>query len=329
MATNVTLMVPAHSDIVDDGFCRDFPELSFRKVASVEALAAAMADTEILITNTSAFYRADVAAAVNANCGKLKWIQFTTSGVDMEARRNLPPGVRITNARGLRADILAAHAMALMLGVMRGFRQFEDYRERTEWAREPMCDVVQGPAGRTMVIAGLSATGHEVARKAKAFSMGVIGVSRRGQANEFIDRVVGRDRFLEVLALADVVMLTMTLDDDTHHFLDAKGFKAMKPTAIVINPARGPLIDEAAMIAALEEGRIFGAGLDVAETEPLPPESPLWRMKNVLISPHIGGHGDLAQKQRLTEIVGGNLRRYLDGRELDNIVELGENGGTG
>ncbi len=327
MATNVTLMVPAHSDIVDDGFCRDFPEFNFRKVASVEELAAAMADTEILITNTSAFYRTEVAAAVNANCANLEWIQFTTSGVDMEARQNLPPGVRITNARGLRADILAAHAMALMLGVMRGFRQFEDYRERQEWARGAMCDVVQGPAGRTMVIAGLSATGHEIAQKAKAFGMTVIGVSRRGQAGEFVDRVVGRDRFREVLAMADVVMLTMTLDDETHHFLDAKGFAAMKPSAIVINPARGPLIDEAALIAALEEGRIFGAGLDVTETEPLAPSSPLWRMKNVLISPHIGGHGDLAQKQRLTQIVAGNLRRYLDGRELNNMIEVEENGG--
>ncbi len=328
MATNVTLMVPAHSDIVDDGFRRDFPEFSFRKVASVEELAQAMPGTEILITNTSAFYRADVARTVNANCGNLKWIQFTTSGVDMEARQNLPAGVKITNARGLRADILAAHAMALMLGVMRGFRQFEAYRHKGEWARGPMLDVVQGPAGRTMVIAGLSSTGHEVARKAKAFGMDVIGVSRRGQANEFIGRVVGRDRFHEVLAVADVVMLTMTLDGETHHFLDAKGFAAMKPTAIVINPARGQLIDEAALIAALEEGRIHGAGLDVAETEPLAPESPLWRMNNVLISPHIGGHGDLAQKQRLGEIVGGNLRRYRDGDALDNVVEV-EDGGTG
>jgi phosphoglycerate dehydrogenase-like enzyme len=263
----------------------------------------------------------EVSQAVKTNGHQLKWIQFTTVGVDTAARSGLPENVPITNVRGVRTGILASHAIALMLGLMRGFHQFERYRAQNHWARNEIGQLTSTTEGKTIVIVGLGEIGRDAARKAKAFDMTVVGVSRAGTAGGYIDEVLPRTRLDEALRRADVLLLALPLDPDTFHLIGAREFELMKATAVVVNIARGPIIDEAALVDALKSKAIAGAALDVTEIEPLPPNSELWRLDNLLFSPHIGGQGDDAQRQRLTALVAENLRRFQAGEELQNLVK--------
>ena len=159
------------------------------------------------------------------------------------------------------------------------------------------------------------------ARKAGAFGMRVVGVSRRGRPIPHCERVVPHTRLREVLPEADALVLALPLTTETLHLLGRDELACMKPGAVVVNIARGGLIDEPALIAALQQGRLAGAGLDVVEHEPLAPDSPLWAMQNVLLTPHIGGRGGVEQDQRLAAFLADNLRRFLAGGELRNQVD--------
>jgi phosphoglycerate dehydrogenase-like enzyme len=227
----------------------------------------------------------------------------------------------ITNMRGVRTEVLASHVMALMLGVMRGFHHFEKFRVQKKWTRDGMSPFLRALEETTLVIVGLGGIGRNVARKAKAFDMHVIGVSRQGRAKESVDRVVSQKRFREVLPQADILVLSLPLVAQTRHLLGKKELACMKPEAIVINIARGGLIDELALIEALRHGRLGGAGLDVVENEPLAPENPLWEMDNVLLTPHIGGRGGVAQDRRSALLLAENLRRFQNGQALKNEVD--------
>jgi phosphoglycerate dehydrogenase-like enzyme len=171
----------------------------------------------------------------------------------------------------------------------------------------------------------MGGVGRDIARKAKAFDMNVIGVSRRGRAGGDFDRVVRRESLAEILPEADVVFLALSYEPDTHHFIGARELAAMAAGAVLVNVARGDLVDEGALIAALAENRIKGAGLDVFAAEPLPAESPLWTLDNVVISPHVAGRGGTAQKDRLRALFFDNLKLYLAGHPLLNrITPMGE-----
>lgn len=308
-----------HHDVVDDAFRALFPGVEFVKVDGPKALAREIADADVL-TVTNPWYDAEIAAVVDARGQSLKWIQFATVGIDTAAEAGLPEGVVVTNVRGVRTGILSSHAIALMLGVMRGIHRYQPFREAHQWGREEMFPFLVPPEEGTMVLAGMGEIGRDIARKAKAFDMTVIGVSRAGEAGGDFDRVVRREALREVLPDADVLMLALPYDPSTHHLVGAAEFAAMKPTAVVVNIARGPIIDEAAMIAALRDNRILGAGLDVYETEPLPSESPLWDMDNVLMEPHLAGQGGMAQRRRLRELFEDNMRRFLAGEPLRNRI---------
>jgi phosphoglycerate dehydrogenase-like enzyme len=135
-----------------------------------------------------------------------------------------------------------------------------------------------------------------------------------------IDRVVPREKFDEVLPTADVVMIAMPLDTSTQGFMSAERIALMKETAVLVNISRGKVVDEAALACALAEGRIMGAGLDAFAKEPLPAESPLWDLPNVLMTPHVGGNGGRELWRRMNELVRGNTRRYLSGAPLKHVV---------
>jgi phosphoglycerate dehydrogenase-like enzyme len=312
------LVLPVH-DVVDDGFRKKFPQVNFRKAWSPDELGPLMADTDILFVNNQS-YTPDVARVVLPNSQRLKWIQFATVGIDGARESGLPEGVLLSNVRGLRTGILAGHAIALMLGAMRGFRAYEKYRARHEWGRLEMFPHILTPEGGTMIIVGLGEIGQDVARKAKAFDMHVIGVSRGAKAEGAIDEVVPRERFHEVLPRADVLLIAMPLDDSTRHFIGAREFSLMKRTAVLVNISRGGVIDETAMVAALRAKTIAGAAMDVTEVEPLPADSPLWDIENVLLTPHLGGRGGEAQKQHLSDILAENLTRFMNGQSLYNQI---------
>jgi len=320
MTVRIAQFVHASNDVVDKAFLREFPEVEVAKARSLESLANALDGAEILHVYNSAF-TADFARLVRDKGRALKWIQFTTVGVEIGLRAGLPEGVWVTNGGDVSQRVLAGHAIALMLGVMRGFRRFEQLRERREWARHTLSSHIVDPDGVRMVILGMGHIGQDIARKAKAFDMEVICVTRSASpAVREIDRVVSREKVDEILPSADVVMVAMPLDSSTEGFLSAKRIALMQKTAILVNISRGKVVDEAALCRALAEGRIMGAGLDAFAEEPLPAASPLWDLPNVLITPHIGGQGGQQLWRRMSELIRDNTRRYLSGAPLKFVV---------
>lgn len=194
-------------------------------------------------------------------------------------------------------------------------------RARRHWDRDGLAKHLAVPEGGTLVILGMGRIGQDVARKAKAFGMNVICVTRApAPANDAIDRVVPRERVDTVLPAADVVMVALPLDDDTKGFLSAARIALMKPGAIVINISRGLVVDEAALAAALAAGQIGGAGLDAFGEEPLPAASPFWALDNVVMTPHVGGQAGDHNRRKLAEVIHQNVRRYVDGQPLLNVV---------
>ena len=320
MTVRIAQFVHATSDVVDEAFLREFPEVEVVKAHNLEALSDALGGAEIFHVYNSAF-TPEFAKLVRDKGRALKWIQFTTVGIDIALKAGLPDGVCITNSGGVSQRVLAGHAIALMLGVMRGFRRFEPLRARRDYARQALPRYMVAPDGGRMVILGMGRIGQDIARKAKAFDMEVICVTRASApAVPEIDRVVPREKVDEVLSTADVVMIAMPLDAGTQGFFNAERIALMKETAVFVNISRGKVVDEAALARALAEGRIMGAGLDAFAREPLPAESPLWDLPNVLMTPHVGGNGGRELWRRMSELVRDNTRRYLSGEPLKHVV---------
>lgn len=306
--------------MVDEAFLKEFPEVEAVKAHDLESLANALDGAEIFHVYNSAF-TAEFAKLMRDKGRALKWIQFTTVGIDVALRMGLPDGVWVTNSGDVSQRVLAGHAIALMLGVMRGFRRFEPMRAERDYARQTLPRYMVAPDGGRMVILGMGRIGQDVARKAKAFDMEVICVTRAAApAVPEIDRVVRREKIDDVLPGADVVMIAMPLDASTLGFFNAERIGLMKETAILVNISRGKVVDEAALARALAENRILGAGLDAFAREPLPAESPLWDLPNVLMTPHVGGNGGRELWRRLSELVRDNTRRYLSGAPLKHVV---------
>lgn len=310
-----------YHDVVDAAFLRDFPEVVSVKPASVADLAAALPGAEVLLINDSSF-TPEVAAAIAARGRDLRWIQFTTVGTDHAEAAGLPGHVVVTNIGDVRQRILAGHAIGLMLTVMRGIHDYAPFRARRQWARDDMFPYVQVTEGATLVICGMGRIGQDIARKAKAFDMNVVCVTRAAApACPWIDRVVAREDLHDILPAADVVMIALPLDDTTRNFIGKGELALMKPTAVLVNISRGPVVDEAALIECLRAGAIRAAALDVFEDEPLPADSGFWPLPNLVMTPHLGGQGGDDQFRSLSVLVRDNTRRYLDGRPLKHVIK--------
>lgn len=299
-----------------------FPDVDFTVTYGADDVARELGDAEVLMISNRV-YEADMVEAVNANSGNLKFIHFTTSGIDKALKNGgFPEGVTVANVAGLRAPNLAEHAFALLLFLAHRFRMIEAVRGERKWIRDEASAMIHSLKGQTFCVIGLGATGQEAARKARAFDMRVIGVSRAYEPDELVEEVFPRERVKEALAEADAVLMSMPSTPETRGFMDADKFAAMKPTAFVINVARGDLINEDDLIAACKAGTIGGAGLDVTAVEPTPADSELWALDNIALTPHVGGGGsgpgdDIAQLDMLAE----NLRLYIDGKPLKRLVE--------
>ena len=320
MTIRIVQVVREHNDVIDADFLADFPEIEAVKTDNLDDFAKAVDGAEILHVYNSA-YTPEFARVVEERVGSLQWIQFTTVGIDIADESGLPDTVWITNTGDVSQKNLAAHAMTLMLAAMRGLRLFEPHRARHAWAREEMYANVVSPDGATLVLLGMGRIAQNAARMARAFGMEVICVTRAGApAVPEIGRVVPRERVADVLPEADVVMVCLPLDEGTQGFLTAARIALMKESAVLVNISRGLVVDEAALIAALRENRIKGAGLDAFGEEPLPPESPFWDLPNVVMTPHIGGQGGGDQWRRLSDMIRENTRRYLAGEPLLHVV---------
>ena len=253
---------------------------------------------------------------VLAQAPRLRFVQSISAGInqyDQAAFR--AKGVRLASAAGVNERAVAEHAMALMLGLMRHLHTGRDNQARRHW-RGMISDLSAREdelSGKTLLIVGLGRIGARLARLAKAFEMRVIGVRQHlGAVDGAADQVVGADRLLNVLPAADVVVLTCPLTPATTGLIGAAAFADMKPSALLINVARGAVIDEPALIAALQDKRIAAAGLDVTVEEPLAKTSPLWGFENVLITPHTAGE-TRKYEDNVIDLLVENLARLRRG----------------
>lgn len=250
----------------------------------------------------------------------LRWIQLTSAGVDRAARNGLlETALLITSASGLHATPIGEYVLAQMLMFCKGMHRFLRAQQRHEWTRS----MPQELYGKTVGVVGLGHIGAEVARLSKAFGCRVLATRRsvtERTSDAVADELLPPSELPALLAESDFVVLAVPLTNETRGLIGEAELRAMKPSAVLINIARGPVVDEAALVRALKEGWIAGAGLDVFEQEPLSPESELWEMENVILTPHISG-GTEIYNQRATEIFCENLRRYLAGQPLMNLAD--------
>lgn len=296
-----------------------FPSIDFVRPSSLAELAASLADAEALVIGNRA-YDEEAARTICQNGASLRWIQFTTSGIDKATTFGLPPGVVVTNAAGLRAFSVAEHALALMLALVRNLRATDQGQRDNVWCRDVVTPRMDNLAGKHLVVIGVGSIGQEIARKAKAFDMVVTGVSRSTQPLEHFDVVRPREQLREAVAAADMLVMAATYEAQTHEMLNRALIDAMKPTAYFINIGRGQLVEEPALVDALRENRIAGAGLDVTMVEPLPAQHPLYNLGNVIVTPHIAGAGSTGTGAGMSKILADNLALWLKGEKLQKIV---------
>ena len=253
---------------------------------------------------------------------KLKWVHCDHAGLTRSARPEVfDRGLIVTGSAGRSGAALAEHVMMFSLLLCSGYVGFYEAQKKHEWRRVPEMSNLRALYGRTIGILGMGNTGRALAKRAKAFEMNVLGYRRRDlPAPEGVDRMYASDKgegIDEILAQADILALVLNLSDATHHMIGAEQIAAMKRSAIIVNLSRGGVIDQDALIAALKEGRLAGAGLDVTDPEPLPPEHPLWDTPNVLITPHFTAA--LPDKtDRSVAMITENIRRYLAGEPMLN-----------
>jgi phosphoglycerate dehydrogenase-like enzyme len=257
---------------------------------------------------------------------RLKWIHSTAAGVAQLMYPELrDSGVVVTNPRGIFSVPMAEHIVGLMLAMARNFPDSVRQQDRAQWAQQALWDLPQHLTelnGRLLLIIGFGSIGKELARRAKAFDMRVWGVSRSGKGDSALaERILPVSELAAALPLADFVVIAAPETPETRHLIGAEEIALMKPGARLINVARGSLLDEAALLWALEEGKLGGAALDVAASEPLPPESPLWKAPNLLITPHTSAISNRLW-ERETSLLMELLDRWFDGRELLNRVDF-------
>ena len=296
-----------------------FPQVTYAAPTTLEALQDALAGAEILVTSNRA-YEADAARIICAQGAYLRWVQFTTSGIDKAIALGLPSGVTVTNAAGLRAFSVAEHAFFLMLALMRQSRSADAGQRGEQWVRDAITPQMDNLAGKHLLIIGVGAIGQEIARKAKAFDMMVTGISRATAPLPHFDQIRPRHELQAAIAESDIVLMAANYEAETHQMMSAALIAAMKPKAHFINIARGGLVDEAALVSALESGKIAGAGLDVTLDEPLPAGHKLYTLPNAVLTPHVAGAGSQGTGAGMGKILSDNLHLYLQGAPLQKIV---------
>jgi phosphoglycerate dehydrogenase-like enzyme len=251
---------------------------------------------------------------------KLRWIQANTVGVDELTRHGVPGGIVVTRAAGIFDNNVAEHAMALLLGIFRQIAAAAADKPSRQYNRYARWKNVMSVEKKNIGIIGYGGIGKQISRRAKAFGTQIL-VSDLAPAvmDGNADRFFPIDQMPEFLGLCDAVILTLPLTEENMHMFDTETFELMKKGSVLINVARGKLVRESSLARALREGRIAGAGLDVFEDEPLPETSELWDIENVVMTPHLAGHGEYNRKN-LAELFRKNIARFLAGEELLHVA---------
>ncbi|MGA7433004.1 MAG: D-2-hydroxyacid dehydrogenase [Xanthobacteraceae bacterium] len=308
-----TLIVDVHAEIYRDRLQAEFPALQFALFNNAAAVTGDLSDVDVMI-----MFGIEVRDEMLAGAPKLKWIQSLATGVDHFLRcPSLKPDVLITSGRGIHGPPMREQVVYLMMAVSRdATRQVEDYQHRI-WQRRLWSTL----HGKTAVIVGTGIVGEAIGELLKAFGMRTIGVTRTPRKIAGFDEVMSSAQLPEAAAKADYLINVLPASADTIGLFDAKVFGAMKPSAYYISAGRGQTVDEDALAAALRERRIAGAGFDVFQAEPLPPESPFWQLPNVFVTPHVGGYV-VEYEDFVMPLIVDNMRLFLGGNRSDmqNIV---------
>lgn len=280
---------------------------------STEDLARWWREAEVLVT-----FR--LPKDLGERAPNLRWVQLLTAGIDHFVRSGaLDLPLTFTKASGVVSTPIAEYVLWGMLSFAKRAPEAMRYQRESQWKRFALRSLT----GQTVGIVGLGAIGREVARLAKPFGLRVLATRRGaapGQHEPNVDELIPADRLDDLLAASDYVVLAVPATPETERLIDAAALARMKPTAVVINVARGTVIDQDALTAALRAERIGGAVLDVFDPEPLPADSPLWALPNCLITAHISGW-DSRYNEHAVALFVDNLRRYLAGEPLRNLVD--------
>lgn len=280
-------------------------------------------DPEVAVVSTDGVDECDALATFDYDeaflAADLEWIHSIQSGVDrfpFDALRDA--GVRLTNSTGIHGDAVGETVAGYMLQFARGLHRYRSNQERRAWSRGAWDDAFTLD-GETVCVVGLGTLGRGVARRADALGTDVVGVKRTPTPVDHVRTVHPSTELREAVSAAKFVVVAVPLTDETEGLVGEAELAAMRDDAVLVNVARGPVVDESALVDALEGGELAGAALDVFETEPLPEDSPLWGMENVVVTPHVAAMTD-DYYERIAALVRENARRFEAGESLANQV---------
>ncbi len=312
--TTKILILDGHAEIYRDRLRSEFPDATFVLARGLSELPGDVSDIDVLISFaielTDDFYR---------RATRLKWIQCLATGIDHVLRcPSLRPETLLTSGRGVHGAPMRETVVYLMMAVSRDVKGLVEEQKAHVWNRR----FYSLFTGKTAVVVGVGVVGIAIGQLLKAFGMHVIGVTRTPRAVEGFDEMMPTERLGEAAGRADFLINVLPANADNALLFARAVFAAMKPAAYYISAGRGQTVDEPALIAALRERRIAGAGLDVFQTEPLPADSPFWDLPNVFITPHLGGY-TIEYEDLIMPLIVDNMRLFLAGRqsEMRNIVK--------
>ena len=313
MSAKVLILDP-HAEIYRDRLRAEFPALQFALAHRAADLPPDIADVDVLIS-----FAIELKDEFYQRATRLKWVQCLATGVDHVLRSpSLKPQTLLTSGRGIHGAPMRETIVFLMMGVAREARRLAQAQQSHVWDRRFWSLL----GGKTAVIVGVGVIGVATAKLLKAFEMQVIGVTRTPRAIDGFDEIMPTAELKAAAARADYLINILPASQDNLLLFDRAIFAAMKPSADYISAGRGQTVDEAALIEALREGRIAGAGLDVFQTEPLPADSPFWDLPNAFILPHLGGYTS-EYEDLIMPLILDNMGLFLADRqsEMQNVVQ--------
>ena len=309
---------PAHPMVLRDehieALSRAVPELETVRCTSEEELLARCPDADILFC-----WGRDTPERWVSGAGSLKWIQALSAGIDgFEPLRTLRPGLRISKIAGIHGIPMAESALMYILMFLCGMPRLMANKARHLWEK-PLSPAPDDCWQKTVGIVGMGDIGSHVAEKCKAFGLTVLGCRRHPTPMANVDEMLPLTELDSLLERSDFVLCLVPLTAESVHMFGEREFRKMKPSAVFMNMGRGPVVDEAALVRALRAGELRGAALDAFETEPLPPDSPLWDMENVILTPHCSADTPF-YFDRALPLLCENLRDFAAGKTMRTEV---------
>jgi phosphoglycerate dehydrogenase-like enzyme len=304
---------------MSDELRRRWPAMRVVHLPNYDRLPEELPDTDIFVGYS-------LRAEQLQHAKKLKWLHSTAAGVAQLMYPELrDSGILVTNPSGVFSPAMAEHTLGLMLALARNFPDTVRHQDRGHWGQQEIWDQprhLTELGGKTLLIVGYGSIGRELAARAKAFGMHIIGVTRSGKGDlTHVDKIVPISALDEHLPGADYVVIAAPETLETRRLIGSRQIALMKKASCLINVARGSLLDEDALLRALESGSLGGAALDVTGIEPLPSESPLWKAPNLLITPHLSAVSDRLW-QRETDLLVQLLEKWFSGGEMFNRVDF-------